>query len=155
MEVNIFGLSDSSTILLIAVSIILLVIISILFIINSNLKKKVIIKERSTEKEVTLKSKIEDLKNSKVSMGKLIDSIDLFTRNYFAETFNLSKDLDYFEMADFFNKNNNKKAESYSEIMLETLYSGEKITRERINLILKLLEEIIEAEHPKLKQIPL
>ena len=132
-------------------SLVLLIVITTLFVINKRLKRKVNIKEIEEEEEDFLKIGLNELKNSGKSPEILLNSIDLFARNFFIENFKLNPSSDYAEMKRIFREKKKNKAAIFCHKILEILYAGERIKKERINDLLNDLEGIIEEERPKLK----
>lgn len=144
MEVNVLTF-------LIVLALLLIVLIVVLFIIHKGLKKKVSLKQQEKKREDILREKVEDLKTSKQPIDALLDSVDSFARALFKELYNIEKKYDYSELAEIFNEKNKRKVALFSRQMLLALYSGSKIKKEKINSLLKILEEIIDEEYLKPK----
>ena len=136
---------------LVVFSLFLLVVIIVLFVIKKRLNKKVVIKETEEEEEIFVKRQLNELRNSAKPPEIMLNSIDLFARNFFIDAFNLNSNLDYAEMMHIFQENKKRRAEAFCQRMLEVLYSGERINKERINYFLNELDGIINEEHPELK----
>ncbi len=153
MALNISSFLTPKIILLGAFSLVLLIAIITLFFVNRKLKKKVSIKEIEEEEEDFLKRQLNELKNSGKSPEILLNSIDLFARNFFLENFKLNVGLDYSEMVRIFKEKKKNRLAVFCQKMLEILYSGERVNRDRIRILLNELEDIINEEHPKLKDM--
>src|SRR3989344_2224940 len=136
---------------LVVFSLFLLVVIIVLFVIKKRLNKKVVIKETEEEEEIFVKRQLNELRNSAKPPEIMLNSIDLFARNFFIDAFNLNSNLDYAEMMHIFQEKRKRRAEAFCQKMLEVLYSGGKINKERINYFLNELDGIINEEHPELK----
>ncbi len=153
MALNISSFLTPKIILLGVFSLILLIVIITLFFVNRKLKKKVNIKELVDEEEDFLKKNLNELKNSNKPPEILLNSIDLFARNFFLENFKLDSNLDYSEMIRIFKEKKKDRLAIFCKKMLEILYSGERINKDKIKILLDELENIINEEHPKLKEM--
>jgi len=123
----------------IAISIIAAIILTI---IELKLKKKVDSYKNKTENIYV--SELRKIASSNKENEKKLDMINDLAKKFFSEFFNTSPFLTYSEMVEEFKKRKEQKPREFCELMLFVYYSGEKITNEKINEIIRKLKEIIE-----------
>lgn len=143
-----------TTMLILIVAVVISVILAVvLFIIHKKLKKKVVIKEQIEQKESTIKNKLEELKNSNMIPKSTLDSLGGLAKDFLKETFKIEKNLDYSELAEFFGEKKKKNIVLFCNEMLAALYSGEKIERKKIDILISDLEDIIYEQYPSIAKI--
>src|SRR3972149_5932305 len=106
-------------------SLALVVVVAILIVIVNLIEKKLnklVIKGRN-KRDIFYQEQFKAI--NKADIKKTIEGIDRVARNFFAEAFQLNK-RDYTDFKNAFKKNNNKKAEEFSKLMIEIFYSKEK-----------------------------
>lgn len=153
MAVDILSLLEPKIIIILIILASLLIVILLLIITQRKLKRKLIVKEKTDEKTLNIKNEIEKLKNSERLPNSILESLDSFGKNFLRSNFKIQKKLDYHELTDYFKQRKKDKIASFCQEMLESLYSGEKISRERVSHLINLIGEIIEEEYPKIKEI--
>jgi len=124
-----------------SISLVLLIIIFILYSIEKKLKKKL---DTHNQKNNFYKNKLEKLKKSKLTPEQFIDRLNNIAKDFFKEAFNLPYSLEYSELTEEFRKKGKKECITFSELMIETAYSGEKIEKHKLNILTGLFEKIID-----------
>ena len=128
-----------SILIILAVSIII-----ILTIIELVLKRQINLKNQ--QKEDPYKRRIKTLKLLEGDYDKKLRNINILTREFFQETFNVNKNLSYYQILDIFKEKNKFKIVEFCQKMLHTLYSGKKLSNIELNSIIKRLDIIISEE---------
>jgi len=75
-----------------------------------------------------------------------LELIDLLFRDFIVKKFHLAKGNEYAEMIDYFLQKNKLDLASFCHIMVEALYSGEKIDGQKIKILIQDLQTIILKE---------
>ena len=81
---------------------------------------------------------------SKSSAEEVMNSLNSLARDFFKEAFNLSYTLEYSELIDEFRKRGKKEAITFSQLITELNYSGEKPTPKKIKTLINLFSKIVE-----------
>ena len=137
--------------LILVIAVVVLAILAVaLFIIHKRLKKKVVVKEQIEQKENIIKNKLENLRHSNMVPQESLKSLDELAKSFLKETFKIEKNLDYSEMIKLFEEKKRKNIAFFCNQMLMALYSGEKIEKNKINLLISGLEEIIHEQYPNM-----
>jgi len=137
--------------LILVIAVVVLAILAVaLFIIHKRLKKKVVVKEQIEQKENIIKNKLENLRHSNIVPQESLKSLDELAKSFLKETFKIEKNLDYSEMIKLFEEKKKKNIAFFCNQMLRALYSGEKIEKNKINLLISGLEEIIREQYPNM-----
>jgi len=137
--------------LILVIAVVVLAILAVaLFIIHKRLKKKVVVKEQIEQKENIIKNKLENLRHSNMVPQESLKSLDELAKSFLKETFKIEKNLDYSEMIKLFEEKKKKNIAFFCNQMLRALYSGEKIEKNKINLLISGLEEIIREQYPNM-----
>jgi len=116
--------------------------LSISFLILRLRKKKATLNQNSKKTPLVELEKLKKLRNQ-----NQIEKIDSFVKDFFKERFNLSKNMDYEELASFFRKRNDAKLEKICLFLLDLNYSGRKVDKKELDDTLNQLEEIIENDY--------
>ena len=148
---NIIGFLGTKIIFLIIALIVLMAVMILLFIIQRNLKKKITFKEEIQEKGSDLINEIENLRALKESPESILRNLSTLTRNFFAEEFKISKNLDYAELIEIFRQRSKPMIVSFCQKMLEALYSGEKLETKELNSLIDNFQAIVSEVHPTQK----
>ena len=127
--------------LIILISDILLIILISLIIIERKIKKK--IKFHKKNRNRFYKEKIKKSKKKNLNPQESLDAINNLAKDFFKEAFDLPVHLEYIELANEFKKTEKKDCATFCEIASELNYSGEKIEKNKLTNLTKLLEEII------------
>lgn len=108
--------------------------------------------EISTGDELPNKIKYSDqvsrLRNLKENPETSLEILDALAQDFFRKRFHIKKNFEYSELVDFFREKNNLPASDFCRHMMESLYSGEEITQEKINDLLTDLEVIMDKDDP-------
>jgi len=128
--------------ILIAFIVISILAAIILTIIEIRLKKKVESYKDKTENMYVYE--IRKIAVSNKDAQKKLDLINDLAKRFFSESLNINPQLNYSEMAEEFKKRKEEKLKEFCELMIFAYYSGEKISNEKINEIIRKLNEIIE-----------
>ena len=137
--------------LILVIAVVVLAILAVaLFIIHKRLKKKVVVKEQIEQKENIIKNKLENLRHSNMVPQESLKSLDELAKSFLKETFKIEKNLDYSEMIKLFEEKKRKNIAFFCNQMLMALYSGEKIEKNKINLLISGLEDIIREQYPNM-----
>lgn len=150
---NIIDFLGPTLILLIIVLLSLILLIAILTILNKRLNKKVIQKEKYIVKEETERTEIENLKNSIKSPEEILNGLNIIIKKFLRENFKIKKNMDYYEMIPFFKKKNKDKIALLCQQMVEALYTGEMLKKEKVLQLIRNFEFIVKEEHPIIKKI--
>ena len=148
---NIIVFLGTKIIFLIIALIVLMAVIILLFIIQRNLKKKITFKEEIQEKGFGLINEIENLRALKESPESILNNLNTLTRNFLAEEFGISKNLDYSELIEIFRQRSKPMIISFCQKMLEALYSGEKLETKELNSLINNFQTIVSEIHPTQK----
>ena len=153
MVIDIKFFLEPEIIFLAVLAISLIIFIAILFIINKRLKKKVMSREAEHQKESSIAAQIQILKISREPLKTKLNEINKLARYFFQDAYSISIDKDYSEIKDILRKKEKNKAADFSDQMLKVLYSGEKITNEKISILLKSLDSLVKEENPQIKEV--
>ena len=151
--VNFLEFFEPLVIFLISIAVFLGIFVLALLIIQNKVKRKVKIKIERAESEIILKKKTEEIKKAEKSAEQMLKEIEIISRKFFSETFKLRKGLDYTEMEEFFRKRNKQKIAQFCNQMIQVIYSGEQITQQRLDVLIKNLETVIDEEIKPLAKV--
>ncbi len=126
--------------------VLILAILVLIFFVLRMIEKKFQIKLRLQKKSRNLFyiKKVKKLSKSKIKPEEFLDSINDTARDFFKEAFELPYSLEYLELIDEFRKIEEKECISFCRLISEISYSGEKIEKEEIKALIKLLGKIVE-----------
>jgi hypothetical protein len=65
--------------------------------------------------------------------------------DFFREAFHVKGNLDFSQLASYFNEKNNRKATQFCSEIVRYMYSKESITIERLQFLIQLLAEIVSS----------
>lgn len=125
---------------------ILIVIILSLISIEGKLRLMLmeeVLRERDTEEKVLY------LERSKDTTERKLHKLNSIGKEFLHEKFMTNEDIEYSKLIDKFKKENRKELVQFCEKMLEALYSGEKVTEEKIKEVTHLLKKIVVEEKKK------
>ena len=120
---------------------ILLVIIVVITVLEKKLRKKYLLDK--SNRNTFYKNQVKALMRSREEPEKIIDSINLLARDFFKEAFDLPYNLEYSEIMAELRKRGKKEAVSFTKIMEDASYSGEKIDKGKIHALIRLLNNIV------------
>jgi len=121
---------------------ILLLLIVILKIIEKGYRIK--LELRRKDRNLFYSREVKKLVGWKDSPEKILDKINIISRSFFREAFNLSYNLEYLELAEEFRKKGIKEGVSFCRLISELNYSGEEISKNKIDAAVNLLKEIVK-----------
>lgn len=93
---------------------------------------------------------IENLKKHGKSNSVVVDFIDRFSREFFADKLEVGGNLGYAEALELFKKKGRKKLSLFCENMIKAKYSGQHISDEQISLLVEVFEAILADYEKKL-----
>jgi hypothetical protein len=112
---------------------------------NEEKSENLFIDER---KKIKYSEEINKLRRINAPLQTLLDIIDAISRDYFKKRFNIERDAEYSDLIEFFSTKNNPAATSYCQRIMEYLYSGDPLTKEKMNDLIGDLEFIMDKEDP-------
>lgn len=128
----------------------ILIIVAIIFlsVIERRLHKKVIIKKE--EEDTYFLRKLETARNLKEDSGKFLSAIDALAREFFEDE-SETNDARYSVLIEKLDKKGDKKGAKFCEEMQEALYSGEEVSKEKLDLLFEKLSCIIKEREKTVK----
>lgn len=133
---------------------ILFLIIIILKVIEKGLNLKLLLKEK--DRNLFYRKEIEKMANLNEKPEKTLNRINNLVRNFFNEAFGCPYNLEYLELVDGFKKTGKKECISFCRLISEITYSGEEVSKEKINILINMFKKIIEKNkilNPEEKRI--
>lgn len=144
--VGVIEFLESGILVIIGVLGILILIIIGLTIVQKKVKKKLQSHEAQIKKFQDFQTELQKLQNSKESPEKVLINFDKYVKNSLRERFQLSDKIDYSTLSDIFERLNKPNLVKFTDDMLITIYSGESITKEKINQLVSQYAEIVKQE---------
>jgi len=141
MRVDFLDLFKGSVLIWVITAILFLVVVLVIVIIFEKKLARDVTRKRSVER-MRLERKIVALRKSKASPEKLFARIDKSARDFLGKRHKISRDTDYSEIMEIFARKNDKQLEDFSQSMLKAVYSGKKIDKGMIKILLNELEDI-------------
>ena len=131
--------------LLIPLAILIILLIIILWILYK--KNKKVFKTLSIEKKKLsiYKNGLQELKTTSKEPNKDFKKLNKLTRSFLKEYFNLSQSKTYLELATHFKKQNQPEYTTFCKLMSKTEYSGNKITKEKLDKLVSMVSKIVEG----------
>jgi hypothetical protein len=93
---------------------------------------------------------IENIKKHGKSNSVILDFIDRFSREFFADKLEVGGDLGYAEALELFKSRGRKKLSLFCENMISAKYSGHRVSDEQIDLLVDVFEAILADYEKKL-----
>ncbi len=121
---------------------ILVLIIVILKIIEKELKAR--LELRRKDRNIFYRKELKMLSKSKEEPEQMLDRINDLGRDFFKEAFGFSYNIEYLGLVGKFRKIGKKECISFCRLISELNYSGEQIRRDKINVLINMLQKIIE-----------
>lgn len=130
------------TSLIISILAILFVILLFLIILEKKFRKKFKLQKKS--RNLFYKRKIKKLSKLKLNPQEFLDAINNLARDFFEEAFDLPDHLEYSELINEFKKTGKKECITFCGLTSELSYSGKSIEKNKLSVLIKLLEKIVE-----------
>jgi len=129
-------------------AILAIIIVALCIILLIYVEKKIVELEKiytigTKSKRKQLIKGIVQLKRKNPAPQEILDYVDSFGRIFLNERFGLSGNMGYSEMQEFFIKKGKTKIAFFCQKMLEARYSGNALSKEDLDKLLRLLESIL------------
>lgn len=121
---------------------ILFLVVIILRIVEREFQIKLVLKRK--DRNLFYRKELENLSGMNMSLEKTVSRANIIARDFFREAFNLPYNLEYSELIAQFRKIGNKECITFSKLISELNYSGEKITEKQVRILINLLARIIQ-----------
>lgn len=124
--------------------------IIILTVLERRLRRQVIVKKEM--EDTYYRRKLEAVKALRNEPPKFLAAIDDVAREFFDEKFNITG-ARYSDLIEKFRKEKNESAIKFGEVMQETLYSGEKLTNEKLDFLFSRMQQLVrESEKAQMEK---
>lgn len=123
--------------------IILSIILLLVLLLPNTLLSKLKRKPQPTSLAREYNDKIKRINKSKIQSEIKLDQINEIAKDFFSKAFHLSQNLDYTELISEFKKRKSLEGVQFSDLMLKSYYSGQKITSQSLDKAEVLLVRII------------
>ena len=127
---------------IISILAILSIITISLILIKKSLRKKLDIQEKN--RNFFYIKKLNKLNKLESNPEEFLDAVNNFARDFFKEAFDLSYNFEYSELINEFKKTGKNECITFCTLISEFNYSGEKIEKNKLSVLIKLLEKIIQ-----------
>ncbi|MBU0467289.1 MAG: hypothetical protein KJ718_00640 [Nanoarchaeota archaeon] len=114
-----------------------------LTLVEKTLRKKAVLKQKEEDKY--LLRRVRSVRILRSEPQRFLSSIDGLAREFFEEEFQVNG-VGYSCLIKKLEKANNRNAVKFCKLMQEALYSGEKLTNEKLNLLFGKLSYLIEEK---------
>lgn len=139
-------LQEQNTLLL-SIVLICIIIAIILTIIEIILKRKVNIIRNI--KEPFYLRQLKKIKKSDKTLKERLDLINIVSKSFFNEAFNLNPKKDYDELIENFKAIGKNEYALFCGLMLRTYYAGGELTKSRIDYLTNMLASLIRRHYSK------
>lgn len=135
------NLIDNPIYILIIIINLMIIVVIILAVVENRLKKEVKLTDRSDE--FFYLEQLRNLPKSGKNTRDMLNATNKLAKNFFKFEFSLDDKLNYAELRDEFGRRKEREFSAFCELMLETIYSKDDLSDQRVNEIIGRLTELV------------
>lgn len=146
MAVEVINLLSPGVLLLGAVLILLVGVVLFLTLTQKHLKKKLSVRQAQMQRFQKFYGEIEQLRSSQEPPETTFKKLDEYVKSTLKERFQLGDKVDYSAMMHLFNTLDKKHLAQFCNQMLQVMYSGDKVDKKRLEVLINNFETIVREE---------